>query len=259
MVDHQISILEEHGYNSDIFLFGDANVHPMKWFDLIAFKIGGIVSRIHFCAPNLIGLLALIRAETPSSSLSFPDDTFFSHIDRSIKRYHLKSIIDGVCCLRHDTGHLEASFIGDGYHLDFVRGNFAQLENENTHIFPAAMAKSVEETHLPLAINPAGASRFASKINEAKFGVRINGTNSLIVSISENGNILVASNSKCDRIPFCINVDQDGIHAYDDIGGPIFDVFSPELIAHVKMPLSSPIYFAAYNELKILEWHRFNT
>lgn len=259
MGDHQIPILEEHGYNSSIFLFGDAHIHPMDWLRFNVGKIGGIVSKIHFSAPSFIGHIALISSETQASAFaSYPGASFFNYLDRTPERNHVKSIVEILSNLSNDTSFLEASFIGNGYHLDFIRGNFAVQNNDNIDKFAALETSIPEIKHNKIVLDQSISPKITSRINEVKYGVRIYGANSLIVSVSENGSIIVVSDCKCSKVPTSMLANKDGIHAFDILGDIIFQVSSPELTQSIKTPLSAPLFFTTLDNNELKEWHQFN-
>jgi hypothetical protein len=259
MGDHQIPILEEHGYNSSIFLFGEANIHLMDWLRFNAGKIGGIVSKIHFNAPSFIGHIALISSETQTSASStYPGSSFFNYLDRTPERNHVKSIVDVLSSLSNDTSPIEASFIGNGYHLDFFRGNFAVQNNDNIHKFSSLETSSTELKHRKISLDQPRSPKITSRINEVKYGIKISGATSLLVSVSENGSIIVVSDHQCSKIPTSMLVNQDGIQAFDMIGDTIFQVSSPELTQSIRTPLSAPLFFTTLDNNELLEWHQFN-
>jgi len=255
MSANQISVLEAHGFNSNIFLFGVANSNPTAWLDFNLNTIGGIVATIHFSAPNLSGRIAVIASESLSlETLLYPSDGLFTQIERNPERSHIKSLSDGMCRLCHPMGHLEASFIGGGYHLDFIRGNFATFENDDTQRFPPLSSPSALE--FPIRHSPTNGNlpKIKSKVQEAKFGVKISGVEGLIISVAEDGQLLIAHDGSIHTTPTSATIDGDGLHAHSAGGDLVFSVFSPELFPKIKTPLSESPSFVAFDGMEILEW-----
>lgn len=255
MSANQISALEAHGFNSNIFLYGSSNANPTAWLGFNLDTIGGLVGTIHFSAPSLIGRIAVIASEIPSlQSLTCPSDGLFIQIERNLERTHIKALSDGMSRLSHPMGHLEASFIGGGYHLDFIRGNFATFENDDTQRFPPLPTPQVlkpSTMHLPTNGN---LPRIKSKVQEAKFGVKISGVEGLVVSVDESGRLLIAHEGSLLTMPTSVTVNQDGLHAHSADGNRVFSVYSPELMAKIEAPLAKSPYFVAFDGKEILEW-----
>ncbi|WP_315923122.1 hypothetical protein [Mesorhizobium sp. SP-1A] len=255
MSGNQISLLEGHGFNSNIFLFGSANSNPTAWLGFNLDTIGGIVATIHFSAPNLSGRIAVIASESPSlETLSCPSDGLFIQIERNPERSHIKSLSDGMSRLSHPMGHLEASFIGGGYHLDFIRGNFATFENSDTQRFPPLSSPPALESSIRHSPTNGNLPRIKSKVQEAKFGVKISGVEGLIISVAEDGQLLIAHDGSIHTTPTSATIDRDGLHAHSADGDLVFSVFSPELFSKTKTPLSESPYFVAFDGKEILEW-----
>lgn len=247
------SILEEHGFNSDILLFGSANKHPLQWISLNRDLIGGFVCKIHFSAPPFSGNVALIAAETHfDNTLTFPEDEFFISIDQRKEKLHLLSLLRDMSQVLNAFGHVEASFIGSGYHIDCVRGNFAtwlegkqiRYQSSNTETdrladFPKADIKN---------------QRMKSKIQSAKFGLTITGADGLVISKSESNKVIVAHYGRLPRYPTSLQFSKQGLKLFDKNRQQIILVNSQELQDRVKMPLAENNVYISYDKTGILEW-----
>src|SRR5690606_32466043 len=78
-----------------------------------------------------------------------------------------------------------------------------------------------------------GPSKIKSRIQEAKFGVVVQGIDGLIVSINKEGNLLIAHELSQDGHPSYLALDEDGLHAHDEQELLLFSVKSAELVAEL--------------------------
>ena len=251
------SILEEHGFNSDILLFGSANKHPLQWISLNRDLIGGSVSKIHFSAPPFSGNVALIAAETPfNNTLMFPEDQFFISIDQRKEKHHILSMLRDISQASNVFGHIEASFVGSGYHIDCVRGNFAtglegkQIRYQSSNTEANRLSDSPETDIKNQRMN--------SKIQSAKFGLTITGADGLVISKSESNRVIVAHYGRLAAHPASLHFSERGLQLVDTNRQQIILVNSQELQDKIKVPLADNNVFIVYDKTGILEWHRLD-
>lgn len=249
------SILEDHGFNGDVFLFGTANLKPIRWLEFNQKQIGGFVGRLHFTAPALSGLAALIASDdTANCEIHIPDGLLLDSLSHFPEKQHIKSIIHGFREAAAPNAQIEASFVGSGYHLDFMRGNFAIPNNNNQTRFPSTLAN---QATLSLETNSSTpTSRIKSKVQLAKFGVQLDGVEGLIISISASGGILIACHGPASEAPSAISIGKDGIILFDQQNRHLTIVNSPELQSKIKAPLAKLPYYLCFNNKEVMEWRK---
>lgn len=217
-----IELLETHGFNSNIYLFGAANSFYKEWIFLNLKEIGGIVGTLHFSAPQLVGKIAAISQDADSSTTppSFPDNEFFLSIRKTKEKHHIESIAK---TLHQISEHcLEASFIGSRYHMDAKRKNYAIINGNDINRY-------ADTTEATLLKKETYRSPIRRKINEFKYSVTVEGLDGLIISINQEGDILFAHFGENTIDVKNIILDANKISGIDAVGSYVFSIASPYL------------------------------